>query len=430
MRMATPVAKEPGPAEPDPSFWSALQVREFRLVWLAAVQSSAGDQLARIAIVLLVFARTGSAAISALTYALTFLPALVGGVFLSGLADRYPRRAVMVTCDLIRLALLVALAFTTLTTPVIDGLLVILVLAGAPFSAASTAVLPDVLPQRNYVAGVSLGVVSGQLAQLFGFAAGGACVAFLGMRNTFLLDAATFAVSASLIRLGLANRPAPVAEPGADAGHSSYLGRLTVGVRVVCQDPLLRCLLPLAWLPVFFIAPEAIAPAYARSLGGGATATGLLMAAMPAGTAIGAWTYARRGSDEQRARAVPYLAAAAAGSLVGAWLSPNLMVSLGLWLLCGFFSAYTVSVMTRFVRRTPAQLRGQVVGLGASGLIAMQGIGSVLAGMMAAVWSPAVAVGAAGLAGVLSVVLLFGPLRRAEREPATLTTGLPGVVAT
>jgi len=49
---------------------------------------------------------------------------------------------------------------------------VLLVLAGAPFSAASTSVLPDVLPPQNYVAGVSLGVISGQSAQLFGFAAG------------------------------------------------------------------------------------------------------------------------------------------------------------------------------------------------------------------------------------------------------------------
>ncbi|HEU5270005.1 MAG TPA: MFS transporter, partial [Jatrophihabitans sp.] len=295
-----------GTSESDPSFRAALRVREFRMVWLAQVQSSAGDQLARLAIVLLVFSRTGSAAISAFSYGLTFLPALAGGVFLSGLADRYPRRRVMVSCDLTRLVLLLTLASARWSTPMLDLLLVLLVLAGAPFSAASTSVLPDVLPARNYVAGVSLGTVSGQVAQLFGFAAGGACVGLLGVRNTFVLDAATFAVSATLIRYGLTHRPAPAGAP--EAGAGSYLGRLAVGVRVVCQDRLLRWLLALAWLPVFFIAPEAIAPAYAHSLGGGAAAAGLLMAAMPAGTALGAWTYARRGSDEQRARAVPYLA--------------------------------------------------------------------------------------------------------------------------
>ena len=51
--------------------------------------SVAGDQLARVALTVLVYGRTGSAAWAAATYALTFLPALLGGVLLGGLADRY-----------------------------------------------------------------------------------------------------------------------------------------------------------------------------------------------------------------------------------------------------------------------------------------------------------------------------------------------------
>jgi MFS family permease len=108
--------------------------------------------------------------------------------------------------------------------------------------------------------------------------------------------------------------------------------------------------------------------------------------------------------------------------LVGAWLSPNLLASLILWLGCGLFLAYDISVMTRFVRRTPAEVRGQVVGLGSSGLIAAQGVGSVLAGLAATAWSPAAAIGAAGMAGVVSVALLFVPLRRAERLPVPAVT--------
>ena len=134
---------------------------------------------------------------------------------------------------------------------------------------------------------------------------------------------------------------------------------------MITRDPLLRCLVLFAWLPVFYIVPEAIAPAYARSLGGGATATGLMMAAMPAGTAIGVWAFGRRGSDAARARAVPYLAAAAGAMLIGSWLSPALALSFLLWLCAGCVGAYQISVMTRFVRRTPIHLRGQAVGLGA-----------------------------------------------------------------
>ena len=138
-----------GTAESDPSFRAALRVREFRLVWLAALQSTAGDQLARIGIVLLVYARSGSVAVSALTYALTFLPALAGGVFLAGLADQYPRRRVMVTCDLIRLGLLLTLALTGPSTPLIDLLLVLLVLTAAPFSAASVALRTSAAALRS-----------------------------------------------------------------------------------------------------------------------------------------------------------------------------------------------------------------------------------------------------------------------------------------
>ena len=374
---------------------------------------------------LLVYARSGSAAISALTYGLTFLPALVGGVLLSGLADRYRRRTVMISCDLLRLVLLLGLASVRLSTAAVDVVLVLLVLVDAPFSAAAAAVVPDVLPQRHYVAGVSLGVITNQTAQLLAFAGGGACVAFLGVRSTLLLDAATFAVSAALIRYGLADRPAPTRPGGTESagGRESYLAQLAGGVRLVCSHRLLRYLMLFAWLPVFYIAPEAIAPAYARSLGGGASAAGLLMAAMPAGTALGAWVYGRRGSDAARAAAVPYLAAGAGAVLIGSWLSPNLIVALVLWVLCGFFGTYQISVMTRFVRHTPAHQRGQAVGLAASGLIAVQGIGCVAAGLLAVRYNPAAAVGLAGVAGVAVVLAMFGPLRRAERQtaPATMT---------
>lgn len=78
-------------------FLEVLAVREFRALWAAELLSITGDQLARVGLAVLVFARTSSASLTALTYALTFLPALLGGVLLGGLADRFPRRGVMIT---------------------------------------------------------------------------------------------------------------------------------------------------------------------------------------------------------------------------------------------------------------------------------------------------------------------------------------------
>ena len=75
---------------------SLIRHSEFRTLWAALAQSVLGDQLARVALSLLVFERTESAGWTAATYALTSLPALLSGVLLTGLADRFPRRTVMI----------------------------------------------------------------------------------------------------------------------------------------------------------------------------------------------------------------------------------------------------------------------------------------------------------------------------------------------
>jgi len=74
------------------AFRDVLAVREFAGLWGAWVLSVMGDQFARVALSLLVFDRTGSAALTAATYALTFLPALDGGQFEACIAEPSPRR--------------------------------------------------------------------------------------------------------------------------------------------------------------------------------------------------------------------------------------------------------------------------------------------------------------------------------------------------
>ncbi|MEU4744613.1 MFS transporter, partial [Actinosynnema sp. NPDC023658] len=118
---------------------------EFRALFVAHTISTVGDQFARVALTVLVFRGTGSPAWAAITYALTFLPDLVGGPLLAGLADRYPRRAVMVSSDLLRAALVAVMAVPALPWPVVCGLLVLVQLAGAPAVPARTALLPHIL---------------------------------------------------------------------------------------------------------------------------------------------------------------------------------------------------------------------------------------------------------------------------------------------
>src|SRR5262245_34663501 len=107
-------------------FRDVFAVREFRALWAAELLCVVGDQLARVGLAVLVFQRTNSAGWTALTYALTFLPALLGGVLLSGLADRYPRRELMVVVDLGRAAVALLMAVPGLPLPVLLILVVLL----------------------------------------------------------------------------------------------------------------------------------------------------------------------------------------------------------------------------------------------------------------------------------------------------------------
>src|SRR3954466_5059603 len=87
-----------------------LANREFRALYVAQALSVVGDQLARIAVALLVYERSHSPLLTALTYAVTYLPWLVGGPLLSVYADRLSRKRMMIFCDSVRAGLILVIA--------------------------------------------------------------------------------------------------------------------------------------------------------------------------------------------------------------------------------------------------------------------------------------------------------------------------------
>src|SRR5262245_47552806 len=181
------------PLEEQATYREVFAIGEFRTLWLAQVLSYIGDQLAQVALAVLVYHRTGSPLLTAVTYALTYLPPILGGPVLSGLADVFPRRTVMVVCDLLRAALIALMAIKAMPFAGLCTLVFLAVLLGAPFSAARAALLPDVLPGDTYVAGSAINNITHQASQMLGFLAGGALVAVVGTREALGLDAATFA---------------------------------------------------------------------------------------------------------------------------------------------------------------------------------------------------------------------------------------------
>jgi MFS family permease len=384
------------------TFTDVLRVREFRVLWLADAQSSAGDQIGRVALSVLVFERTSSAALTAAAYALTFLPALIGGALLTSLADRLPRRRVMVYADLARFLMFAGMAVPRMPLAVVCALLVLAVLCETPFTAAESALSPTILPEHDaYVVGTGLRTITFQAAQLAGFAGGGAAIALIGPRWGLALNALSFLLSAGLIMIGVQARPA--ARPADGKRHKSSL---SIGLRLVFTNPKLRTLVGFSWLAGIYIVPEGVAAPYANAVAAGATPVGLLMAAPPLGTALGTYLFVRWMPAASRSAWMGPLGMASGLPLLGCVMTPPLPISLVFWGLSGLFFCYQVQVVTEFVRTVPDSQRGQAVGIAASGLIAVQGVGVLLGGWVAESLDVGWAVAGAGIVGMLVALAL------------------------
>jgi MFS family permease len=362
------------------TFRDVFAVSEFRALWAAYVLSLVGDQLARVALSVLVYARTGSPLLTALTYALGFLPWIVGGPLLSGLADRLPRRTVMVVADVLRALVVGLMVIPAVPLPVLLVLLFAAELCAPPFSSARAALLPQVLDGELYVLGSAVNTITWEVTQVVGFVVAGASVAAVGARGALLVDAATFVVSALILAGWVRPRPAPVREPGDTAGVGSDLG---AGLRLVFGDPWLRTLTVLAWLCSAYMIPEALAAPVAAENGAGALAVGLLLAANPIGTAIGSVVIGRWVAPERRIRWLIPMAFLCGLPLIGCLWHPDLVLVGVLWGLSGLFSAYNLTANAAFVQALPDVRRGQALGIVQSGMAVGQGVGFLLAGAVA-----------------------------------------------
>jgi MFS family permease len=397
------------------TFTDVFRVGEYRALWSAQLLSLIGDQLAVVAITWLVFDRSRSPLFASIAYAISFLPWLIGGPLLSGLADRMPRREVMVVCDVVRAVLMVVMATAGLPLWVLCVLLFAGELLAPPFGAARAAVLPDVLEGDRYVVGTAIGTITNQLGQVLGFGVGGLIVTFLSPSLALGVNALTFAVSAVLLAAGLRRRPAARSE---DVPQHPLLSDALGGMRLVFGRRDLRAITGLALVCVFFIVPEGLAAPYAAGFGGGATATGLLLAAIPAGSVAGTAVLGRWVSPARRFSAMGVLAIASCAPLMLCGLRPGLVWSLVILVVSGFATAYQLPANAAFVLAVPAQARGQAFGLIQALLNVGQGSAIVLAGALAERWEPTWVVSGAGAIGTVAALVVARAWRTCIRARA------------
>jgi MFS family permease len=424
------------PRDPEkPTFRQVFAIAEFRALWLAQLLSVAGDQLARVAVTVLVFDHTHSALWTALTYAVTLLPWLFGGLALSGLADRLPRRQVMVACDLARLVLvgvmaLVSAADSSVTALwIMVALLFVVTLLDSPFKSARSAMMPDILTGERYVLGTAVTQITFQVGMVAGYAIGGLVVAFLGVRTALLADAATFAASAVLVQFWVRHRPAAARQ--AVSGPSRF-AEIAAGVHLVFGDRTLRTLMLLGWLVAFYVVPMGLAAPYAASFHGSLAVpigTGLVFAAGPFGTALGAVVFGRMVPPPVRLRWMGPMAVAACGVLLFCWLPVGLIAALVIIIASGACASYQLAANAAFVATVPPQRRGQAFGLANGGMQVTQGLWIVLAGAAASsnLVTPGVAIAASGgLGAVLAAALAMMWHRVPEQVPVSVRPQNPG----
>jgi MFS family permease len=408
-----------------------LANREFRGLTIAQVISECGDQVARIALAVLVFNDLHSIFYTALTYAVGYLPLFIGGTLLSPLVDRLPRRRVMLLCHAARAGLVALIALPGIPIAVALLLLAGVSLFEAPFSAARAAAIPDLLRDGpTYSAAVSLGRALQQIDQAIGFVLGGLVLAVVHPRGALLIDAIGF-VGAFLVVL-VTVRPRPAAATDADLGLWSDL---RTGMDTVFRNSGRRALVLIVWLyGLCLILPEGVAVTYAHERGGGAIAGGVLTAAPAAGLFIGAvaltrWVPARRQIELMR-----ILAVGACVTLAFTAARLPIAATAVLWLASGAFQAYWIPAVATFNVSVGNELRGRAIAIAGAGLSLVQGVALALGGVLAGTIGATAAVAWFAVAGLVGLAFLnawwpraalrimadeaFGPLPEPEAELA------------
>ena len=422
-----PVAQPADPAggapEPDGpvTFRDLFGVREYRAIYLSLVVNWLGDYLARAAIVTLVYQRSESVLLSAASFAISYLPWIVGGPVLAALAERYPYRRVLIVADLARAVPIALIALPDMPVYAILVLLFVAMLGAPPTQAARSALLPLILDRRTVVTGLAVNASTAQAAQVFGYLAGALIATGINARLGIALDALSFLISAAIIALWVLPRPAA---SGPDQ-RRHLLRETGEGFRLVFGTPFLRSIALIVFaLTTFTILPEGLAAGWAalfdESPSGRGFDQGLIMAAGPVGYVIGGLVVGRLVRPSGRRRLVKPFAVLTPAALALTMFAPNAATVAVLAAISGIAQGGLMPTLNgEFVLALPHGYRARAYGVMQGGLQFTQFFAVVVTGALAQVSSIPLVVGLWSIGGLMLVLTLV------YRHPPYQPDGVP-----
>jgi predicted MFS family arabinose efflux permease len=390
------------------TFRDVFAVREYRATYAALLVNWLGDYLARAAITVLVYQITQSVLLSAASFAIGYLPWIVGGPLLAALAERYPYRRVMVFCDLIRMVLVGLVAIPHLPLAIVLLFAFLGMLAGPPTQAARSAMMPLLLSRDRLVVALALNSTTTQAAQVFGYLVGATVAAASNPRLTIAGVALLFGLSALIISVGVRLRP-PARRPSQRAHLLRETGE---GFRLVFANRILRPIAVLVFtMTMFAIVPEGLAAGWAADVNPDPSSRGLdqgvIMASGPVGWIIGGLLISRLLGPRARQRLIGPLSIAAAVTLVPALFAPPVEVVVVLILLSGVAQGGIMPTLNGlFVLALPHGYRARAFGVMQGGLQISQGGAVLVTGWIAQHSSVPATVGLWSVGGTLAMLVI------------------------
>jgi MFS family permease len=404
-------------------FAEALSSRTFAILWSGQTISSLGDGAFMTAVSWQVLLLTGSATAMGLMMIAQTLPMilflLLGGV----VADRFPRKQVMLLSDASRAVAVLAIAVLALTHTLQLWHLILLSLffgiVRGFFMPAYQALIPHLVSKERLASANSLTELSYQIYALLGPLVGASCVAFGGPAAAFGLDGLTFLISAlCLFRLHLPTglSQALPSAPSLRSEIKAAVSQLREGLGYVARSPLLWVTMALAAISsvggagaLQVALPKLVQDVY----GQGVWFLGIIWAAGGVGSLL-AILLAARFNRLRRRGIVLYLTMAVAGLALISLALPlphtvePLVACTAMALLAAGMTIHEILWATVMQERIPDDKLGRVSSINQLAGYGFWPIGFALAGALADQVSPALVFLGAGIVIAVSYTLCLG----------------------